>query len=362
MVRSGLELPKKYNIRFMHIADCHLGKRQYGLDQRADDFAIAFEWVCNEAIKHDVDFLLISGDLFDKRAVNAKTLKEAIIPLLKLYDNSIEVFVIEGNHDRPYYKDKLGWVEYLSDRYLVTYIPSGKSELNNGQNVEICNAEELSKSEFTSNFFHIGMLHAGVEGIIPNMNGCISKEDLNKIRGTLDYLALGHIHVRYDMDGWIYNPGSLEHWSISEWEWQGGYYLVDVNTDTKKFNVRHVPTPKRSMIRTNWKDSKYALVEIKEGSVVELTLLGETEQRPDIEWIRKEFTDTYPYILHLKIVDKTTRPTATIIKHTAKDKAEIERDTINNMTKDEKLTSLILEIKKDIKDDPEDLLELIENV
>lgn len=352
-------MPKKYNLRFMHIADCHLGKRQYGLDQRADDFATAFKWVCDEAIRNKVDFLLIAGDLFDKRNVNAKTLQQACEPLWHLTTRNIYTYVIEGNHDRPYYKDKMGWIEYLSDSRVVTYIPSGESKKWRG--CEICNIQEPRDGGYVGDLFHIGVMHAGVEGIIPNMSGCISKEELLEMRGAFDYLALGHIHKPYKIDNWAFNPGSLEHWNISEHGWNGGYYLVDVNTSSKKFRARHVPSPKRTMIRTTWKDGGYALVEVKEGSIVELTLLGETKERPDIESVRGGFMEAYPDILHLKVVDKTTRPTATIIKHTAKDKADIERDTITEMTKDEKLTSLILEIKKDIKDDPEDLLELIED-
>jgi DNA repair exonuclease SbcCD nuclease subunit len=360
-------MPKKYDLRFMHIADAHLGKKQYGLDDRVNDFAIAFEWVCISAVKEDVEFVIISGDLFDKRNVNAKTLQQAVTALTHLKMAGIKVLVIEGNHDRPYIKDKMGWLEYLGDRHLIEFIEAGRvvhycgvDIYGFGYNADI---DEYVKYLENTGKFSIIMLHAGVEGIVPNMGGCLSKEDLDKMKPYCDYLALGHIHRPYDIDGWVHNPGSLEHWNIAEFEWNGGYNLVDVDTKGRRFNVKHVPTPKRPMCRftveasTTWTRTKHA----DNGSIVELTIIGETREKPDIEKFRNNVLMNSPAVFYLKIVDKTTRPVSLDIEHITKDRTETEREVINDMTKDEKMTDLIIWVKKIIDDEPEEILKVIEN-
>jgi DNA repair exonuclease SbcCD nuclease subunit len=354
-------MPKKYNLRFMHIADVHLGKRQYGLDQRAEDFAISFDWVCGQAIINKVDFVIIAGDLFDKRNVNAKTLEQATKPLRMLSDKKIPVFIIEGNHDRPYYRDKMGWIEYLSERKLVRYMALGR--FIKFKDVEISFPSVLIENDIVDDLFHIGVLHAGVEGIIPNMGGCISREDINKIKNNFHYLALGHIHKPYEIDGWIFNPGSTEHWSISESGWNGGYYLVDVNTKTKSFKTKHVITPKRTMVRFEFDDNGvWGLTQCAHnGAIVEITLIGETKDKPDMDKLKEYVYSTSPGVLYLKIVDKTTRPDSVDTDILYQDREDIEKEVIDELTGDKKLTALILELKEHIDDDAEDLLGVIKD-
>jgi DNA repair exonuclease SbcCD nuclease subunit len=45
----------------------------------------------------------------------------------------------------------------------------------------------------------------------------------------IDYLALGHIHKRYAVEGWIFNPGSVEANSVEESTYERGVYLVDLD-------------------------------------------------------------------------------------------------------------------------------------
>ncbi|MBO0859018.1 MAG: hypothetical protein J2P21_11195, partial [Chloracidobacterium sp.] len=50
----------------------------------------------------------------------------------------------------------------------------------------------------------------------------------NKLRSYVDYLALGHTHKNFEIDGWVYNPGSLEACSVDEYANVRGAYLVEV--------------------------------------------------------------------------------------------------------------------------------------
>ena len=105
-------------IKFLHAADIHLGYQQYGLPQRYDDFADAFQWVVNTALEERVDFLLIAGDLFEKRTLDPRTLLIAVTEFERLREARIPVVAIEGNHERSY-GDSFSWLEYLNQRDLL---------------------------------------------------------------------------------------------------------------------------------------------------------------------------------------------------------------------------------------------------
>jgi len=89
---------------------------------------------------------------------------------------------------------------------------------------------ELSASLIRDNAINIGILHAGVEGVIANMHGTIPENALRPFKEKLDYLALGHIHKRFEIENWVFNPGSLENWSLDESGPKNphGLYLVEI--------------------------------------------------------------------------------------------------------------------------------------
>ena len=108
---------------FIHIADTHLGYEQYGVRERFNDFSTAFWDIMDEAIERPVDFVVIAGDLFNKRAIDAQTLIHAIEGLKKLKDRNIPVIAIEGNHDRSYYRDGISWLQFLCHQGYIVAAP-----------------------------------------------------------------------------------------------------------------------------------------------------------------------------------------------------------------------------------------------
>src|SRR5438132_13066893 len=94
---------------FIHLADTHLGYEQYGVRERFNDFSRAFWDIMDDAIERKVDFVVIAGDLFNKRAIDALTPIHAIEGLRKLKDRIIPVIAMEGNHDWSYYRDGSYW-------------------------------------------------------------------------------------------------------------------------------------------------------------------------------------------------------------------------------------------------------------
>ena len=256
--------------RFLHIADCHLGYWQYNERERYNDFGRAFIEVIEVALRERVDFVLLAGDLFHKRSIEALTLNQAMSGLERLRAANIPCIAVEGNHELAYHDERLGWVQMLSMRQLLILLDSpvvaGEVRLSaysnrKGSYIEPVPglrvhglrysgavthkivegyAAALAKLPSDGIAYNIFLTHAGVEGVLPDQGG-LSLRQWGHLRPQIDYLALGHIHKPYQFDDWIYNPGSLEHCNIAETAWaERGYYLVDVDTD----RTRNAEEPK----------------------------------------------------------------------------------------------------------------------
>ena len=80
--------------------------------------------------------------------------------------------------------------------------------------------------------YRLLMMHTGVEGIVPRVQGLPAMAQFQPLRSHVDYLALGHIHKPYEFEGWMYNPGSTETCGAEESAWEDrGYYFVEIDTD-----------------------------------------------------------------------------------------------------------------------------------
>jgi DNA repair exonuclease SbcCD nuclease subunit len=66
-------------------------------------------------------------------------------------------------------------------------------------------------------------------------------------------VALGHVHKPYEIESWLFNPGSTETWSAEESAWDRGYYAVTVDTDAPDGEPPHhaelVVNPRRPFHR-----------------------------------------------------------------------------------------------------------------
>jgi exonuclease SbcD len=246
-------------MRFLHVADVHLGYQQYGLKERFDDFSRAFLHIVAQAIKARVDFVLLSGDLFEKRTIEPLALRVAIKGLGDLRKASIPVLAVEGNHEKAHYREQMSWLGFLDALGYVCLLnprfeqerailephgDEGGAYLDLPGNVRVYGlkyygastskvfglfADALAEVDHNSVEFTILMSHAGLEGQQPHFAGTLSHNDLIPLRGRINYIALGHIHKPYAVDDWIYNPGSLETWSVDEVAWpERGYYLVEL--------------------------------------------------------------------------------------------------------------------------------------
>jgi exonuclease SbcD len=254
---------------FIHIADIHLGYEQYGVRERFNDFSRVFWDIMQEAVERPVDFVVIAGDLFNKRAIDALTLIHAIEGLRLLKEKGIPVLAIEGNHDRSYYRDGISWLQFLCHQeYLMLLAPKMREgaplltpwergtmlgsyvDLLGGRlrvyglpwqgaattrSMEgLVQALEASRAEEDAAGieYRLLMMHTGVDSIVPRIQGLPTMAQFQPLRRCVDYLALGHVHKPYEFDGWMYNPGSTETCGAEEAAWEDrGYYFVEIDTN-----------------------------------------------------------------------------------------------------------------------------------
>ncbi|MDE0200273.1 MAG: exonuclease SbcCD subunit D [Caldilineaceae bacterium] len=249
---------------FLHMADCHLGYRQYNSRERQNDFTRAYLEIIGAAIGSKVDFVLLAGDLFERRAIDPITLSHAITGLERLKEAGIPCLAVEGNHELAYYRDSIGWVRFLAERELLVLLNphfDGEEvglppyERREGAYVEPVPglrvygmryygsaaapvvqrvAGALAAADRQGVEYTIFIAHAGVERVLDHQGGALSHRELAPLRPHVDYLALGHFHKPFEFDDWIYNPGSPETNSLTEAAWpERGYYLVEVDTEAE---------------------------------------------------------------------------------------------------------------------------------
>lgn len=266
-------------LSFLHISDLHLGYQQYGSRERFNDFGRAFHRAVDFALEQSVNFVIISGDLFHKSAIDPPTLLQAVYGLDKLKSAGIPVVSIVGNHDRARYVDHISWLDFLSERdYLSLLSPSfsaGEIHLKPWDGlkggyidlgrVRIVGLPYLGASTATAlaalphaleelpaegTRYTIVLAHFGLEGEMPVMAGGISQSAVDPLAQHVDYLALGHLHKAFERSGWIYNPGSLETTAMDQRLWSGGYYHVKIQLDEQpKHKAIHIENERRSFLR-----------------------------------------------------------------------------------------------------------------
>ena len=269
-------------IKFIHMADTHLGYQQYNLPERKRDFNKAFNWVLDKSIKEEVDFILLAGDVFNTNKSDPETIAAIYQMITQFKYNSVEslnreipIIAIEGNHDKSNYFSERSWLRFLAELKLIIllnpkynkeenmfdFIPYSENKKKPGM-VRIKDTcvygipfyGAMTKDYFpviydsladNSDTFNILMMHFGIKDQVKDKPGIEINENMQLLYGKINYLALGHFHKKYELpknNEWIFNPGSLEVNDAKEvWRsYTRGIFLVEVK-DKENPNIRHIP-------------------------------------------------------------------------------------------------------------------------
>lgn len=85
-------------MKFLHTADWHVGKTLKGRNRLAEQREVLAQ-IVEVAREHDVDAVLVAGDLYDTSAPSSDAQRLVNHTLLSLARDGREVVVIAGNHD-----------------------------------------------------------------------------------------------------------------------------------------------------------------------------------------------------------------------------------------------------------------------
>jgi exonuclease SbcD len=85
-------------VKFLHTADWHVGKTLKGRDRFDEQRAVLNE-IAALAEAHQVDAVLVAGDVYDLSAPSAQAQQLVVQSLLRMRQTGAEVIVIAGNHD-----------------------------------------------------------------------------------------------------------------------------------------------------------------------------------------------------------------------------------------------------------------------
>ncbi|MEM2991036.1 MAG: DNA repair exonuclease, partial [Halobacteria archaeon] len=249
-------------VRIAHLADTHLGYKQYNLEEREQDIYDALEEIASKILEESVDIVLHSGDLFDSWRPTARAYYEFKKFLNKLDKMKVKVYTILGDHDRPkklglpphrLFEDKIEILGIASAEHRILKLNdeelfiAGISNLNRRYREVLL--QELKKLDIQAAKYKksILMLHQAIDKFAPEEVFEVKLEELPR---NFKYIAMGHLHTRVRAthgNGELAYPGSIEilrRDEITGYEKHGkGFYLIDIEGDEArisevKLNVR----------------------------------------------------------------------------------------------------------------------------
>ena len=246
-------------MRFAHIADCHIGS--WAEPKMRDLNTEAFIKSVDRCISENVDFVLISGDLFNTSLPAIDSLKTTVQQLRGLKNNNIPVYIIAGSHDfSPTGKTM---IDVLCEAGLCINVVKGevkdnklmlKFTVDNKTGAKITGMigkrgmleksyyESIDKTELEDEEgYKIFMFHTALTELKPKELEKMESSPVSLLPKGFDYYAGGHVHIIKEaaLEGYkkIVYPGPLFPNNFRELETlgSGGFYIIEDS------NARYVP-------------------------------------------------------------------------------------------------------------------------
>ncbi|MEA1939679.1 MAG: exonuclease SbcCD subunit D [Candidatus Caldatribacteriota bacterium] len=288
-------------MKFLHIADIHLGMENYGridpstgLHTRLQDFIKCFSFAIDVALEEKVDLVIFAGDAYKNSFPNPTHQREFARQIYRLSNARIPIVLVSGNHDNPVSFGKatsleifntlnipgvkvvtdpeLFNIETKSGAVQIFALPwptksqyLAKEEYKNFTDKEITGeiqervSEKIIKyakmmkpnipSIFTAHLAAKDAVYSGSErSAIIGRDPVFSTEIL--AREEFDYVALGHIHRFQDLNPQnhppVIYPGSIERINFGEEKEDKGFCMATI--EKSKTNYEFIPVPAKRFI------------------------------------------------------------------------------------------------------------------
>lgn len=222
-------------MRLVHLADLHLGYRQYqrltptGINQREADIANTFQRAIDKVIDIAPDLILIAGDVFHSPRPSNQAIVHAFRQFLRLrtaLPGSI-VVMIAGDHDTPRAAETGGILGLFGELGFQLATTAARRIQFEERELEILAVPAVpgDKPSLAPNpavRHNVLVIHGEPEGTIQRPNWyrdpAALEIPLAELRAERwSYAALGHYHVYRHVAGNAYYSGSLDYSSVNIW-------------------------------------------------------------------------------------------------------------------------------------------------
>jgi hypothetical protein len=225
-------------VKLAHIADPHLGVRQYhrqtsnGINQREADVANAFRAAVDGVLAARPDAILIAGDLFH----SVRPTNQAIVFAFRQFQRLREalpaapIVLIAGNHDTPRSAEtgsilrlfaELG-VDVVAEEARRLVYPALDLSVLAVPHAALVSAERPELRPEGLERRQVLVLHGEIEGVFPSDRSAVEYGGAVVVPSELagaewTYVALGHYHVQHEVAPRVWYAGALEYVSPNLW-------------------------------------------------------------------------------------------------------------------------------------------------
>lgn len=341
-------------MKILHTSNWHLGLMTDGLCRMEEQKKILDE-ICDIADKHQIDLVLICGDILSSESDSSSDRLMADT-FLRLSNNGKRVIMaIAGNHDaddRFVTTKKYGWSNnifllrdmgtddismdklpkdshiklvdkgrgYLTFKkgdnekttiafmpYPAVFFAKEATKLNETMEQKAQRLLELGTYGFGKDSFNILATHLFVP--TPKQKDCvyfsITRQQLPK---TAHYTALGHVHDKADMDGNLVYSGGIIQCYQEEDEAKYVVVLDIANNKLQKKEFVRLKTPKKivKIIAESTKELREKLSKLDNSYIAQVQIKQENILADEIDFLRVEFPFISTFTLIPNIKKKAT--------------------------------------------------------
>lgn len=245
-------------MKFVHIADVHFDipftvLSKHGLaEQRRLDQRNAFNKMINYIKENDVEYLFISGDLYENEYVRKSTI-EYINSCFKQIPNT-RIYITPGNHD-PYinnsYYNKYEWSENVHIFTKLDKVTNGNINIYGYGFTDFESEKVYLDVNLDYNKINVLLMHADLDGSTKQFGDYnpILESEIRKV--NFNYVALGHIHKNnFSENRNIIYPGSMIAGGFDELE-KHGMVVGEINEETKKLSIQFIALDDKEFTEIN---------------------------------------------------------------------------------------------------------------
>ncbi len=331
-------------MKFAHFADCHIGGwrdpklRELGLQSFVKGIGVCLE--------KKVDFVLVSGDLFDSALPGIDLIKEVARVFRHLNQCGVPVYIIPGSHDFSSSGktmidvfDKAGLVVNVTKNLVVDSktqaIISGMCGRKGGLEVEDYNSEDFSKVS-ERNGFKIFMFHTLLTELKPKEFEIVDSSSISLLPSGFHYYAGGHPHFvcekHVDNLGVVVYPGPTFPNNFSELKKlkHGSFSLVEVVGD--KLRIESLPIKLKEVASYD-----FDLSGVSAADVVEKVSFGGVNDKIILLTLKGELGSGKVSDIDFKEIFKHLENAYVVLKNTSKlvskdeESIEVKDDCVENL-------------------------------